>query len=109
MFPVSEAILSEKKNGFSSHSGHKTSATIVSDFGRGGFGCGGGDGATSLRCQWWRRWGLAEENELKDSEAVEKVRETGGSGIIIGEILCLLFLRKLPILHSPLSFSPLHG
>ena len=52
---------------------------------------------------------MAEENELKDSEAVEKVRETGGSGIIIGEILCLLFLRKLPILHSPLSFSPLHG
>ena len=40
---------------------------------------------------------------------VEKVRETGGSGLIIGKILCLFLLRKLPILLAPLSFSPLHG
>ena len=52
---------------------------------------------------------MEEEKKLEDSEAVEKVRETGGSGMIIGEILCLFFLRKLPILLAPLSFSPLHG
>ena len=52
---------------------------------------------------------MAEEDELKDSEVVEKARETGGVGMIIGEILCLFLLRKLPILISPLSFSPLHG
>ena len=46
---------------------------------------------------------------LRDSEEVEKTRETGGIGMIIGEILCLSLIRKLPILLSPLSFSPLHG
>ena len=30
---------------------------------------------------------MAEEDELRDSEAVEKVRETSGSRMIIGEIL----------------------
>ena len=52
---------------------------------------------------------MAEEHKLRDSEVVEKVRETGGSGMIISEILCLFLLQKLPILLSPLSFSPLHG
>ena len=52
---------------------------------------------------------MVEEDELKNSEVVEKVRETGGTGMIIGEILCLFLLRKLPILLAPLSFSPLHG
>ena len=33
--------------------------------------------------------GLAEEDELRDSEAMDKVRETGGIMMIIGEILCL--------------------
>ena len=46
---------------------------------------------------------------LKESEVVEKAREKGGIGMIIGEILCLFSLRKLHILLSPLSFSPLHG
>ena len=46
---------------------------------------------------------------MKDSKVVEKARETGGIGMIIGEILCLFLLRSLPILLSPLSFSPLHG
>ena len=50
MFPVSKAkCFSEKKTGFLSHSGHKTAA-VVSDFGWGGFGCGGGDAAKALRC-----------------------------------------------------------
>ena len=31
----------------------------------------------------------------------EKVRETGGSGIIIGKILCLFLLRKKCILLAP--------
>ena len=56
---------------------------------------------------------MAEEDEdkLRDSEVVEKARETGGIGVIIGEILCLclFLLRKLPILIAPLSFSPLYG
>ena len=42
-----------------------------------------------------------EEDELRDSEAVKKVRETGGSGMIIGGILCLFLLQKLPILPDP--------
>ena len=47
-------------------------------------------------------WGSVVEDELRDSEAVEKVRETGGSGMIICEILflfayiyCTLFLLPL--------------
>ena len=52
---------------------------------------------------------MAEEDELRDSEVVEKAREMGGTGTIIGEILCLFLLRKLPILRATLSFSPLHG
>ena len=52
---------------------------------------------------------MVEEDEFRDSEVVEKVRETGGIGMIIGEILCLFLLRKLPILLALLSFSPLHG
>ena len=47
---------------------------------------------------------------MRDSEVMEKARETGGIGmIIIGEILCLFLLQKLPILIAPLSLSPLHG
>ena len=46
---------------------------------------------------------------MRDSEAVEKARETVGIGMIIGEILCLFLLQKLPILLDPLFFSPLHG
>ena len=45
---------------------------------------------------------------MRDSEAVEKVRETGGSRMIIGEILCLFLLLRFPILPAPLSFSPFH-
>ena len=76
----------------------------MSDFGRGGIGCGGGDGAMALRCQWWRRWVSAEEDELRDLEVVEKVREMGDSRMIIGEILCLFLLRKLHILLVPLAW-----
>ena len=32
---------------------------------------------------------MAEEDDLRDLEAVEKAKETGGSGMIIGEILFL--------------------
>ena len=53
--------------------------------------------------------GSVEEDKLRDSEVVKKVRETGGIGTIIGEILCLFLLQKFPILVAPLSFSPLHG
>ena len=50
-----------------------------------------------------------EEDDLRDSEALEKVRETGGSRMIIGEILCLFLLQKFLLLLAPLSLSPLHG
>ena len=46
---------------------------------------------------------------MRDSEVVEKVKVMGGSGMIIGEILCLFLLRKLPIFLVPLSFPLLHG
>ena len=50
MFPVSDDnIFSVKNTGFSSHSGHKTAAVIVKDFGWGDFGYSGGDVATTLR------------------------------------------------------------
>ena len=54
---LARIFLSEEKPGFSNHGSHKTAAAVVSDFGRGCFCCGGGDGDTLLRCQWWRRWG----------------------------------------------------
>ena len=50
-----------------------------------------------------------EEDELRDLEAVEKVRETSVSGMIIDEILCFLLLQKLPILLATLYPPPLHG
>ena len=50
-----------------------------------------------------------EEGKLRDSEVFKKARETGGIGMIIGEILCLFLLQKLPILTAPLSFPPVHG
>ena len=110
MFPVSEAkIFSEEKNGFSSHSGHKTAAAFVSDFGWGGLGCGGGGCGHGIMIIIVEAVGIAEEDELRDSEVVGKARETGGIRMIIGEILCLFLLPKLPILIALLSFSPLHG
>ena len=36
--------------------------------------------------------------ELKDLEAVDKVRETGDIGMIIGEILCLFAYIDCPLL-----------
>ena len=51
---------------------------------------------------------MAEEDELRGLEVVEKERETGGIRMIIGEILCLFLLQKLSILIAPLYFSPLH-
>ena len=38
-----------------------------------------------------------------------KARETGGSGMIISEILCFFLLKQLPILLAPSPFSPLCG
>ena len=49
---------------------------------------------------------MAEEDELMDSEVVEKARETGGIGMIIGEILCFILLQKLPILIAPFPSPP---
>ena len=71
MLPARYAIFVCEKTGFSIHSGHKVAAAFVSDFGWGSFGCGRGDAATELLCKWWRRWGSAEEDELRDLEVVE--------------------------------------
>ena len=98
-----------EKKGFLSHRGHKTAVAVVSDFGSGCFDCSGVNGAMALRCQWWGSCVSEEEEELRDLEVVEKVRVMGGSGMIIGEILCLFLLRKLPILLVPTSFSPFRG
>ena len=38
-----------------------------------------------------------------------KCERNGWRGMIIGEILCLFLLQKLPILLDPLSFYPLYG
>ena len=52
---------------------------------------------------------MAEEKNLRGSGPVEKVREPGGSEMVIGEILCSLLLHKLPILSDPFSLYPLYG
>ena len=48
-----------------------------------------------------------EEDELRYYEVVEKVREMGGSRIIIGEILCLFLLQKIDHITCPLFILPL--
>ena len=57
----------------------------------------------------WRRWVTVEEEELRNSEAVEKVITTGGSGMIIGGKLCLFLLQTFPLLLASPSFYPFHG
>ena len=52
---------------------------------------------------------MVEEDKLRDSEAMGKVIETGGSGMIIGGIFFLFLLQKFPVLLAPLSLSPVHG
>ena len=49
------------------------------------------------------RWGTSDEYKLRDSEAVEKVRETVSIVMIIGEILCLLAYIACPLLLLPLE------
>ena len=44
-----------------------------------------------------------EENELRNSEAVDKVRETGGIGMIISDILCLFAYIFCPLFLLPLE------
>ena len=45
--------------------------------------------------------GMAEEEDLRDLEAVEMVKETGDSGMIIGEILCLFAYIDFPLFLIP--------
>ena len=45
---------------------------------------------------------MEEEDKLRDSEAVEKMRETDGSRMIIGEILCLFYYISCPFFLLPL-------
>ena len=49
-----------------------------------------------------------EGDELRDSQAVEKVREAGDSRMIIGEILCLFLLQKLLTFCSIIKSSLLN-
>ena len=44
-----------------------------------------------------------EEYELRDSEVVENMIETGGIGMIIGEILCLFAYISCPLFLLPLE------
>ena len=50
---------------------------------------------------WWR---TAEGVKLRFSEAVDKVRETGGIGMIISEILCLFVYITYPLFLLPHGF-----
>ena len=47
---------------------------------------------------------MAEEEKWRDSEAVDKMRETGGIGMIISEILCLFDYISCPLFLLPLYF-----
>ena len=47
---------------------------------------------------------MAEEDKLRYLEAMDKVRETGGSGMIIGEILCLFAYIDCTLLFLPLEW-----
>ena len=80
----------------------------MSDFVRGGFVCGGGDG-DMVTISMVKAVGISGGGQVEGLGGGEKVRLMGGSGIIIGEILCLFLLLKLPILLALLSFSLLHG
>ena len=46
---------------------------------------------------------MVEADELRDLEAVDKVKETGGIGMIIGEILCLFSYITCPLFLLPLE------
>ena len=48
---------------------------------------------------------MLEKEELRDLEAVDKVRETGGRGMIISEILCLFAYIACPPLLLPLDWK----
>ena len=61
-------------------------------FGGAGLVAAGGVGVCRYNANSGGGWGLSEEDELRNSEVVEKVREMGGSRMIIGEILCLFLL-----------------
>ena len=51
---------------------------------------------------------MAEEDELRDLEVADKERETGGSGIIIGDILCLFDYTDCPLFSPPLNVGVSH-
>ena len=46
------------------------------------------------------------QDKLRDSESMEKVRETGGSGMIIGEILCLFLFQNCLYYLPPFPSTP---
>ena len=48
---------------------------------------------------------MAEEDKLRYLEAVDKVGETGGIGMIIGEILCLFVYNTYRLLLLPIEFG----
>ena len=46
---------------------------------------------------------MEDEDEMRYLEAVDKVKETGGSGVISGVILCLFVYIDFPIFLLPLK------
>ena len=48
-----------------------------------------------------------EDDKLRDYEAVEKVRNSGGSRMIIGEILCFVLVTKISYITCPPLILPL--
>ena len=70
---------------------------------------GGADVAMELQCWLWRWWVSVEGDKLRYLWAVEKLGERGRTRMIIGEILWLFLLWKLPIFLASFYLSPLCG
>ena len=62
----------------------------------------GGAALIELPSEQWTHWVIVEEYKLSWFLAMEKVRETGGREIIIGEILCLFAYIAFPLFLLPI-------
>ena len=86
MFPVGESNCFARKTGFGATAAIKQQQRLCRILGGAALVAAGGGEAMVLQLLRWRKWVNTEEDELRDSEAVDKVRETGGRGVIIGDI-----------------------
>ena len=93
MFPVSEAnFFREKISDFRATAAIKQQRLLYRILGWAALVAAGGIGVCRYNANSGGGLGLSEEDKLRNSEVVEKLREMGGSRMIIGEILCLFLL-----------------